>query len=85
MFPLNGLPDKKFLGGAFGFDGVVSLLAFAALIVIYTAIGGFRGSVYVDSMQAIIRVIGTFIAMGLGNRCCPRFKCLLAKHQSCRP
>ena len=57
------LAGQKFLGGAFGFDGVVSLLAFAALIVIYTAIGGFRGSVYVDSMQAIIRVIGTVIAM----------------------
>jgi Na+/pantothenate symporter len=57
------LAGQKFLGGAFGFDGVVSLLVFAALIVIYTAIGGFRGSVYVDSMQAIIRVIGTVIAM----------------------
>ena len=57
------LAGEKFLGGAFGFDGVVSLLAFAALIVIYTAIGGFRGSVYVDSMQAILRVIGTVLAM----------------------
>ena len=57
------LAGQKFLRGAFGFDRIVSLLAFAALIVIYTAIGGFRGSVYVDSMQAIIRVIGTVIAM----------------------
>jgi sodium/proline symporter len=58
------LAGQKFLRGAFGFDGTISLLAFAALIVTYTAIGGFRGSVYVDSMQAIIRVIGTVIAMG---------------------
>jgi sodium/proline symporter len=57
------LAGQKFLRGAFGFDGTVSLLAFAALIVIYTAIGGFRGSIYVDSMQAIIRVLGTAIAM----------------------
>jgi Na+/proline symporter len=57
------LAGQKFLHGAFGFDGAISLLAFAALIIIYTAIGGFRGSVYVDSMQAIIRVLGTMIAM----------------------
>jgi Na+/pantothenate symporter len=57
------LAGEKFLHGAFGFDGVVSLLTFAALIVVYTAIGGFRGSVYVDSMQAIIRIIGTVIAI----------------------
>lgn len=57
------LAGQKFLHGAFGFDGTASLLAFAALIVIYTAIGGFRGSVYVDSMQAIIRIIGTVIAI----------------------
>jgi Na+/pantothenate symporter len=57
------LAGQKFLRGAFGFDGPASLLSFAVLIVVYTAIGGFRGSVYVDSMQAIIRVIGTAIAM----------------------
>ena len=57
------LAGQKFLRGAFGFDGAISLLTFAALIVVYTAIGGFRGSVYVDSMQAILRVIGTVIAM----------------------
>jgi sodium/proline symporter len=57
------LAGQKFLHGAFGFDGAISLLTFAALIVVYTAIGGFRGSVYVDSMQAIVRVIGTVIAM----------------------
>jgi sodium/proline symporter len=59
------LAGQKFLRGAFGFEGITSLLVFAALIVIYTAIGGFRGSVYVDSMQAIIRVIGTAIALGV--------------------
>jgi len=57
------LAGQKFLRGAFGFDGTLSLLTFAALIVVYTAIGGFRGSVYVDSMQALIRVVGTSIAM----------------------
>lgn len=57
------LAGQKFLQGAFGFGGITSLLAFAALIVIYTAIGGFRGSVYADTLQAIVRVIGTVIAM----------------------
>jgi sodium/proline symporter len=54
---------QKFLRGALGLDGTVSLLAFAGLIVVYTAIGGFRGSIYVDSMQALIRIIGTVIAI----------------------
>jgi sodium/proline symporter len=57
------LAGQKFLQGAFGFGGITSLLAFAALIVIYTAIGGFRGSVYADTLQAIVRVIGTAIAI----------------------
>jgi sodium/proline symporter len=57
------IAGQKFLRGAFGFDGTISLLAFAAIIIGYTAIGGFRGSVYVDSMQAIIRLIGTVTAV----------------------
>jgi sodium/proline symporter len=57
------LAGQKFLAGAFGFQGVLSLLVFAALIVVYTAIGGFRGSIYVDSMQALIRIGGTIIAI----------------------
>lgn len=57
------LAGQKFLQGAFGIGSVMSLLVFAALIVIYTAIGGFRGSVYADTLQAIVRVIGTAIAL----------------------
>jgi len=57
------LAGQKFLQGAFSFGQVPSLLAFATLIIVYTAIGGFRGSVYVDSLQAVIRIVGTAIAM----------------------
>ncbi len=57
------IAGQKFLQGAFDFGGVASLLTFAALIVIYTAIGGFRGSVYADTLQAVVRLIGTAIAM----------------------
>lgn len=53
---------QKFLMGAFGFGSVVSLFVFAAVIVVYSALGGFRGSVYADSLQAVIRVVGTLIA-----------------------
>jgi sodium/proline symporter len=53
---------QKFLMGAFGFDGVVSLLVFAAVIIVYSSLGGFRGSVYADSLQAVIRIVGTLIA-----------------------
>jgi len=36
---------------------------FALLIVAYSSIGGFRGSVYTDTLQAIIRIIGTIVAL----------------------
>lgn len=57
------LAGQKFLQGAFNFGNVTSLMVFAAIIVIYTAVGGFRGSVYADTLQAIVRLIGTAIAM----------------------
>ncbi|TAN20714.1 MAG: hypothetical protein EPN33_14390 [Acidobacteria bacterium] len=57
------LAGQKFLDGAFGISGAAGLAAFAAVIVCYTAIGGFRGSVYVDSMQAVIRIGGTVLAL----------------------
>ncbi len=53
---------QKFLMGAFGFGSVISLLVFAAVIVIYSSLGGFRGSVYADTLQACIRIVGTMIA-----------------------
>ena len=57
------LAGQKFLAGAFGVSGVFALILFAILIIVYTSIGGFRGSVYVDSMQAVIRIIGTALAV----------------------
>lgn len=57
------IAGQKFLHGAFGFADITSLLAFAAVIVTYTAVGGFRGSVYTDSLQAIIRMAATAIAV----------------------
>ena len=57
------LAGQKFLAGAFGASNLAALASFALLIVIYTSIGGFRGSVYVDSMQAVIRLIGTTLAL----------------------
>ncbi|MBI1406073.1 MAG: hypothetical protein GC145_08105 [Caulobacter sp.] len=58
------IAGEKFLEGAFGFEGYVALATFAGLIVLYTAIGGFRGSVYADSFQAVLRVVGTALALG---------------------
>lgn len=57
------LAGEKFLEGAFRFPSFVSLVLFATLIVFYTAIGGFRGSVYADTLQAIIRIVGTAVAL----------------------
>lgn len=58
------LAGQKFLAGAFDLGGLAALACFALLIVTYTAIGGFRGSVYVDSLQAVIRLVGTGVALG---------------------
>lgn len=58
------LAGQKFLAGAFGFSGLLSLVIFAVVISCYTAIGGFRGSVYVDSFQALLRVAGSALALG---------------------
>lgn len=57
------LSGEKFLAGAFGLPSVFALALFAIVIIAYTAIGGFRGSVYADSFQAILRLIGTTIAL----------------------
>jgi sodium/proline symporter len=57
------LAGQKFVAGAFEFSGGVSLLLFACLIIAYSSIGGFRGSVYADAVQAVIRLIGTALAL----------------------
>lgn len=57
------LAGQKFLTGAFALPGYVALVLFAILIVAYSSIGGFRGSVYTDTLQSFIRIIGTIIAL----------------------
>ncbi len=54
---------QKFVSGAFELSSTSSLMLFACIIVAYTSIGGFRGSVYADAVQAIIRIIGTILAL----------------------
>ncbi len=57
------LAGQKFFSGVFNLPNYWALIFFTLLITAYTAIGGFRGSVYADSIQAIIRVLGTLIAL----------------------
>ncbi len=59
------IAGQKFVSGAFEISSVESLALFAILIVSYSSIGGFRGSIYADTVQAIIRLIGTVLALGL--------------------
>lgn len=56
--------STKVLHGAFGFSGMGASILFGTVIIAYTAIGGFRGSVYADSLQAVIRIVGTAIGVG---------------------
>jgi sodium/proline symporter len=58
------LAGEKFVTGAFGLGPEVALVVFAAIIVAYTVIGGFRGSVYTDSYQAVLRLGATTLAGG---------------------
>ena len=57
------IAGQKFVSGAFNFSAEFSLLLFALVIIAYSSIGGFRGSVYADSVQAVIRLIGTILAL----------------------
>jgi len=57
------LAGQKFLAGAFGVPEIVALIVFAILIISYSSIGGFRGSVYTDTLQAFIRIAGTIVAL----------------------
>jgi sodium/proline symporter len=58
------IAGQKFLAGSFGLPSWMALSLFAVLIIGYSAIGGFRGSVYTDTLQAVIRIVGTVIALG---------------------
>jgi len=58
------LAGQKFIAGAFILPSVVALAVFAVIIITYTTIGGFRGSVYTDILQAIIRLLGTALILG---------------------
>jgi len=57
------LAGKKFLSGMFSFSDYTALLLFAGTIILYSTLGGFRGSIYTDFVQAIIRIVGTAIAL----------------------
>ncbi len=54
---------QKILAGAFNIHGTTAVIAFACVVVAYTSIGGFRGSVYADTFQALIRILGTSLAL----------------------
>jgi Na+/proline symporter len=58
------LAGQKFLAGAFGLPGPAALALFGLMIIGYSVVGGFRGSVYTDTVQAFIRLGGTVLALG---------------------
>jgi sodium/proline symporter len=58
------LAGQKFLAGAFGLHAHTALAMFALLIISYSSIGGFRGSVYADAFQAAIRLAATTLVLG---------------------
>ncbi|NJO12548.1 MAG: hypothetical protein HC872_02775 [Gammaproteobacteria bacterium] len=59
------IAGQKFLAGAFGWSGSAALAGFSLSIVAYSTIGGFRGSIYTDVLQAGIRIVGTSVALAI--------------------
>lgn len=57
------LAGEKFLSTAFSIPLGAAAVLFGLTIVIYSSIGNFRGSVYADTVQAVIRILGTVIAL----------------------
>ena len=58
------LAGQKFLSGAFGLSEQTALILFVLFIVLYSGIGGFRGSVYGDTFQAVVRLVGVTLVLG---------------------
>lgn len=57
------IAGQKFISSAFGFSPELSMMFFATFIILYSTIGGFRGSIYVDTFQAILRVCATLVVI----------------------
>ena len=58
---------EKFLGTAFGLSSIEALVLFGGFIILYSAVGGFRGSIYADAFQALLRILGTIAVFGTAS------------------
>jgi Na+/proline symporter len=54
---------QKIFSSIVSLPGWISIAVIAGLVIVYSSIGGFRGSVYTDMVQAVIRVGGTLVAI----------------------
>ena len=57
------MAGQKIINGVFGLPSWQGILIVAVLVISYSMIGGFRGSVYTDMVQAVIRIFGTLLAI----------------------
>ena len=57
------LAGQKILAGAFDVSENYAVAAFALLVIAYSSIGGFKGSVYADTFQSTIRLFGSTLAL----------------------
>ncbi len=57
------LAGRKFLSSVFELSDLSALVFFSLTIIAYSSLGGFRGSIYTDVIQAVIRIIGTIVAV----------------------
>lgn len=57
------LAGQQFLASAYAVPRLPALVLFALIIIGYSSIGGFRGSIYTDVLLAAIRFVGSIIAL----------------------
>jgi len=57
------LAGRKFISSVFELSDLAALVLFSLTIIAYSSLGGFRGSIYTDVVQAIIRIVGTIVAV----------------------
>ncbi|MDD5921572.1 MAG: sodium/pantothenate symporter [Eubacteriales bacterium] len=81
----------QFIGGATLLQTVTgvpywaALLIFAAVVILYTAVGGFRAVVLTDTVQGIIMTIGTFLLIFFVIRAGGGFSHLVEKTSQMNP
>jgi len=62
------LASAKMMGALFGWDQTTCILATAALVGVYTCVGGLAAVVYTDTIQCAVMIAGCLLVLVIGLR-----------------